>query len=892
MAECTALAVLRPSEDGVRAVVAMFDAEDLLLVRDVLIEQLRSVELPEDRFAGYVPQMVVGYAANDDELATIMRSAQMLVGELFEFSSIGVFGVETPVSFALEWSDDETASSVSDDDRAKMSEWSVFAEASGKLPDAYRPASSDDVPEGQACGNCMFYNENVTRDTDDGAVEVFCDLWSAYVRGDFYCDRWKTNVSMNMEENKMDEIVVVEETSEDDVAEAQTVTELAIVDDDGNTYIIADLADVTDPQTLVDAAAAAVTDPMIKVMLVDGAITAVGLGIDEARKAALDVGDERGIGIVQWEQMGPMSVSQIDDDNENAPDSETETFIAAVVTFDVDGDERNETHRAEVVVDPNNVGTSTAALRQLCDGLKGLHTDEQSDADNALEMSKARRKYKRKRMKKQRAAVAASADIADDDIAEWEGVLVIEGTPSGDGRQIQAGALTWRDLPMSLMLMTKNPQGGNGHDGAEVCGTIQWIERRGNEIWGGGELDLALESGKQAQGLLARKTLRGVSADIDSVEVEYANPKGGLDDIYEGNLTVTSGRLMGATLCPFPAFQEAQVYLVDQKDQNPSKQPEIDLVASGKLAVRRETQVVSYLPVNDDDVLVASGAPVAPPQSWFERPVFDGPTPVRVSDDGHVFGHVAAWGTCHIGYAQRCVSVPKSKTNYAAFRVGRVMTAEGVEVASGPIVLDTDHADLGDMWRSARDHYAHTGCAVADVNIGEDQYGVWIAGAVRPDATSSQIRALRASDISPDWRTVNGKPLEMVGLLVVNNSGFKVPQSLAASAGSRKRRRRGGDRRVQPGVLAYRESVETKQIEALVAAGSVRQAVKDAAVVDEVAELKARVAELSAFLRPMKEAKAKESAVQLAEFKPAEKTPMQKAKRRLALAQAKRLAQG
>ena len=29
----------------------------------------------------------------------------------------------------------------------------------GGLPDNYRPATSDDVPEGRACGNCVFFNE-------------------------------------------------------------------------------------------------------------------------------------------------------------------------------------------------------------------------------------------------------------------------------------------------------------------------------------------------------------------------------------------------------------------------------------------------------------------------------------------------------------------------------------------------------------------------------------------------------------------------------------------------------------------------------------------------------------------------------------------------------------
>ena len=32
--------------------------------------------------------------------------------------------------------------------------------ATRALPDNYRPALSDDVPQGRACGNCFFYNES------------------------------------------------------------------------------------------------------------------------------------------------------------------------------------------------------------------------------------------------------------------------------------------------------------------------------------------------------------------------------------------------------------------------------------------------------------------------------------------------------------------------------------------------------------------------------------------------------------------------------------------------------------------------------------------------------------------------------------------------------------
>jgi hypothetical protein len=56
------------------------------------------------------------------------------------------------------------------------------------LPDNYRPAVSEDVPEGRACGNCVHYDEDMVN--DDG-VQVWCDLWADWVRGDYYCNRWE-----------------------------------------------------------------------------------------------------------------------------------------------------------------------------------------------------------------------------------------------------------------------------------------------------------------------------------------------------------------------------------------------------------------------------------------------------------------------------------------------------------------------------------------------------------------------------------------------------------------------------------------------------------------------------------------------------------------------------
>jgi uncharacterized protein len=61
-----------------------------------------------------------------------------------------------------------------------------------ELPDNYRPALEDDVPEGRACGNCVFFDE-----TDTRGDEARCTRWDEYVKGGYYCNAWQENDERN-----------------------------------------------------------------------------------------------------------------------------------------------------------------------------------------------------------------------------------------------------------------------------------------------------------------------------------------------------------------------------------------------------------------------------------------------------------------------------------------------------------------------------------------------------------------------------------------------------------------------------------------------------------------------------------------------------------------------
>jgi len=179
--------------------------------------------------------------------------------------------------------------------------------------------------------------------------------------------------------------------------------------------------------------------------------------------------------------------------------------------------------------------------------------------------------------------------------------------------------------------------------------------------------------------------------------------------------------------------------------------------------------------------LMAGAAPVAPPKEWFDNPKLSGPTPLHIGDDGRVYGHAATWGTCHVGIGDSCTLAPKSATNYAYFHTGEMVTADGSRVAVGRLTYGGGHAAPNLGYRAAAEHYDRTSNMGALVRAGEDEYGIWVAGALVPEADDAAVRTMRATPLSGDWRRIGGN-LEMVAALHVNTAGFPIPRVLTASA--------------------------------------------------------------------------------------------------------------
>jgi hypothetical protein len=174
--------------------------------------------------------------------------------------------------------------------------------------------------------------------------------------------------------------------------------------------------------------------------------------------------------------------------------------------------------------------------------------------------------------------------------------------------------------------------------------------------------------------------------------------------------------------------------------------------------------------------LVAAVDTVYAPAEWFVDPKFDKVTPFTVTEDGHCFGHVADWETCHMSFNApgQCVTIKPSSNGYSYFRTGEVLTEQG-PVATGVITLGTGHADRYARMRPAISHYDNTGTAVADVVCGDDEFGIWVNGWVRPWISAERVHELRAHPPSIDQRrNPNTREMDLIAILSVNSPGLPV----------------------------------------------------------------------------------------------------------------------
>lgn len=344
----------------------------------------------------------------------------------------------------------------------------------------------------------------------------------------------------------------------------------------------------------------------------------------------------------------------------------------------------------------------------------------------------------------------------------WHGVLAPEGAPSGDRRGFAARMLTTRDLPLPLKAQFIDDE---GHKGSVVVGRIDEVYRDGGLIRSAGVWDNTPEADR-AYDLIEKKMWRGVSVDLDAVEGEMVEAS---EDGGQPSLQLTEGRVCSATLCAIPAFAEAFVRNGTWADFANEPLP------SGQMVEIPDWQATT---TQQDVALTASAAVATVSADYFRNPMLTEPTAVTLGENGHIYGHLAEWGTCHIGY-EVCTTAPHSETDYGYFLTGQVFTDAG-PVAVGQLTVGGGHADGKLGVRAAIAHYDNVAAAVADITVFEDEIGIAFSGRIRPWATERQIHELFAAGPSGDWRMVHSRgrsSMEMIAAHAVNVQGFPVKRA-------------------------------------------------------------------------------------------------------------------
>lgn len=224
-------------------------------------------------------------------------------------------------------------------------------------------------------------------------------------------------------------------------------------------------------------------------------------------------------------------------------------------------------------------------------------------------------------------------------------VIIVEGMETSDGRFIEPGALSHRALPLPILAQTRNPEGGDGHAGADVIGRLDTLTRtpgpdtidketgkpfpEGTFIWSGtGFVDPDAAGTK----LATKGYLTGNSADLSDVEAEFVWGSDEADDGAQDGpqqIRMTSGKIAATTLVPIPAFAQAYIQIDGQETV-----PNEEAIAAGASP--------SWLSADlGDDCLLCEAAPDGFAVSKAKRDkakavghaMPDGSYPIETTDD-------------------------------------------------------------------------------------------------------------------------------------------------------------------------------------------------------------------------------------------------------------------
>jgi len=333
-------------------------------------------------------------------------------------------------------------------------------------------------------------------------------------------------------------------------------------------------------------------------------------------------------------------------------------------------------------------------------------------------------------------------------------VLATTGTPSIDGRMLAPGMdLTFRDLPLALQF---REQTSEGHSQAWTVGVVESMRFDGERVLGSGYVLNTPAADRCAE--LAGHGVTWPSLDFGNDRWAWTDGHGvplNPDDVaaaveagrqVEAFKTYTAGKVFAVTLVSTPALDGTTFTLNPEREARP-----VALVASAAESLRP--------PVFDARL--------------FADPKLSGPTRLTITEDGHVFGHVACWEDRHRTVGLGHIRPPRSTCGYAHFHSSpAVHLSDGSTLPVGRLTVGIGHAPMqGITNQAAVTHYDNASTCWALVRAGEDRFGIYVSGVVAPWASADQVQMAMTCPVSGDWRPYNGQ-YELVAVLSVNTPGF------------------------------------------------------------------------------------------------------------------------
>lgn len=329
-------------------------------------------------------------------------------------------------------------------------------------------------------------------------------------------------------------------------------------------------------------------------------------------------------------------------------------------------------------------------------------------------------------------------------------VLVKLDTPTKEGmiaRTVFSSGFSTRELPLSVGYQPQTLHSDGAP--APVVGRLDAIKIEGMNVEGWGWiLDSAV--GREAYAGLVTESMRGNSIDMADVKVEVDFNFENMDDPI--NVNFVEANLAATTLVPVPAFNGARAAL------------EAEIMASLEFEGDLEVVIEGIPDIKKIDRHLTAAQTIFFPHEAFTVEEPDVVTPVSISRDGRfVTGHLGSWEGCHTGILGECITIPRSRSNYAKYCYSKLETDKGAAY-TGPILLLGGHKATRQIINDAMESMENVW---ANVTVTDGKLGPWMCGVVSPGITDEALHAARSGRISGHW--LNG---ELYAVASVPVAGF------------------------------------------------------------------------------------------------------------------------